>query len=217
MTRLNDVDVLVIGGGNAGLCAALAAQECGARVLVLDKAPAGKHGGNSFVTAGAFRWPYRGMDDLADVVSDRALKTPEMIDVGQYTEEEFFADLQRVTRGKADPQLSRILVRKVFPTMRWLHLKGVDFVLAYDRQSYILNGRHTFWGGLIVKTRHEGPGLIKCLARRLQDRSRPCRLWRSSNGSLLGEYYPALEGTGHGRRAATRLPWALGRTRERRV
>ena len=60
-------DVVVVGAGNAALCAALAAQENGARVLVLERAPEAEHGGNSRFTAGAIRFVYDGVDDLSDV------------------------------------------------------------------------------------------------------------------------------------------------------
>jgi tricarballylate dehydrogenase len=161
-------EVIVIGGGNAALCAALAAAERGARVLVLERAPAAKRGGNSFVTAGAMRFPYRGVTDVAELVSDPLLMTPGKIEIGQYPEEEFFSDLQRVTLGEADPDLGRALAARAFPTMKWLREKGVEFVLAYDRQSFLMNGRHRFWGGLILKTRGEGPGLIDALYRAAQ-------------------------------------------------
>lgn len=165
---MDRVDVIVIGGGNAALSAALAAAEAGARVLVLERAPAEKRGGNSFVTAGAFRFPYRGTEDVAEIVSDALLKTPERIEIGQYTEEEFLGDFQRVTQGQTDPELAQALVSRAFPTMKWLREKGVEFVLAYDRQSFLVNGRYRFWGGLIVKTRGEGPGLIDALYRAAQ-------------------------------------------------
>src|SRR5690348_12337559 len=100
---MDRAEVIVIGGGNAALCAALAAAERGARVLVLERAPAAKRGGNSFVTAGAMRFPYRGIADIAELVSDPALMIPGKIEIGQYPEEEFFGDLQRVTQGEADP------------------------------------------------------------------------------------------------------------------
>src|SRR5580704_15197025 len=59
-----EYDVVVVGAGNAGMCAALAAQENGARVLVLEAAPFDERGGNSRYTAGALRFVYNGVDDL---------------------------------------------------------------------------------------------------------------------------------------------------------
>ena len=57
-------DVIVVGAGNAALCAALAAQEKGAKVLVLEKASEEERGGNSTFTAGGFRFVHHGVDDL---------------------------------------------------------------------------------------------------------------------------------------------------------
>src|SRR5690554_8145742 len=57
-------DVIVLGGGNAGLCAALSARESGARVALIERAPEQLKGGNSAHTGGAFRVAYRGNDDL---------------------------------------------------------------------------------------------------------------------------------------------------------
>src|ERR1700759_741833 len=64
-------DVIVVGAGNAALCAALAAQEQGAKVLVLEKASEEERGGNSTFTAGGFRFVHNGVDDLRkDVLID---------------------------------------------------------------------------------------------------------------------------------------------------
>ena len=162
---MDAADVIVIGGGNAGLCAALAAAERKARVLLLERAPSEARGGNSAVTAGVFRFPYRGIEDIAQIVKDASLDQPDKIEIGRYSEEDFSTDLRRVTQGEADPALERTLVSQAFPTMRWLCGRGVEFVLAYDRQSFLVNGTHRFWGGLIVKTKGEGPGLVGALYR----------------------------------------------------
>ena len=61
-------DVLVVGAGNAALCAAISAHENGARVLMLEAAPFEERGGNSHFTGGAFRFAFRGVDDLVSVL-----------------------------------------------------------------------------------------------------------------------------------------------------
>jgi tricarballylate dehydrogenase len=156
-------DVIVVGGGNAGLCAALAAADRGARVLLLERAPRDERGGNSFLTAGAFRVAYSGVEDVAQLVDDSLLGSSERLQIGRYPEEEFYRDLLRVTESGTDPALARIVTSQSLPTMTWLRRHGVEFVLAYDRQSYLVDGTHRFWGGLVVKTRGEGAGLVTAL------------------------------------------------------
>jgi tricarballylate dehydrogenase len=165
---MSESDVIVVGGGNAALCAALAAAERGARVTLLERAPAEQRGGNSFVTAGVFRFPYGGAEDVATIVQDVALGRPGTVEIGRYPEDEMLADLQRVTASRTDPDLARTLVSQAFPTVQWLHGKGVQFVLAYDRQAFLVDGRHRFWGGLPTKARGEGPELIATLYRAAQ-------------------------------------------------
>ena len=63
-------DVVVVGGGNAALCAALSARESGARVLVLERAPYAERGGNSAFTAGAMRFAYNGREEILELVPD---------------------------------------------------------------------------------------------------------------------------------------------------
>ena len=70
MGTMSEYDVIVVGGGNAAFCAALAAQEQGARVVMLEAAPEDEAGGNSRFTAGAFRCVYDGVDDLTAIMPD---------------------------------------------------------------------------------------------------------------------------------------------------
>jgi tricarballylate dehydrogenase len=81
-----EFDVVVVRGGNAELCAALAAREVGARVLLLEKAPPHERGGNSFFTAGGFRFTHAGLEDLRkDVLVDLADEEAAAVDVPPYT------------------------------------------------------------------------------------------------------------------------------------
>ena len=102
------VDVAVLGGGNAGLCAALAARERGATVVVLEGAPRHFRGGNSRHT--------RNLRSMHDAPTDLL--------VGAYTEDEFVTDLMRVTSGKTDAALARRVVRESAACPAWIRSFG---------------------------------------------------------------------------------------------
>jgi tricarballylate dehydrogenase len=101
-------DVAVLGGGNAGLCAALSARERGARVIVLETAPRELRGGNSRHTRN-LRCMHGAPTDL---LSD------------SYGEEEFLGDLIRVTRGQTSEPLARIVVRESASCPAWIRSFG---------------------------------------------------------------------------------------------
>ncbi|KAH9826138.1 precorrin 3B synthase CobZ, partial [Teratosphaeria destructans] len=121
-------DVLVIGGGNAGFCAALAATESGARdVLLIDKCPEAWAGGNTYFTAGAMRTVHRGLEDLRPLVNNVDPELARTIDLDPYTPAEFRRDLHRICAGRSDPRLSAALIDESHEAVRWLAGKGVRF------------------------------------------------------------------------------------------
>src|SRR6202007_981352 len=102
-------DVLVIGGGNAALCAAISATRQGASVLVLEGAPKFYRGGNTRHT--------RNMRCAHDAASD--------ILTGPYTEEEMWEDLLRVTGGQTDEELARMMIHESKDILNWIVEQGV--------------------------------------------------------------------------------------------
>src|SRR5690348_13374154 len=158
-------EVVVVGAGNAALCAALAAAERGARVIVLERAPEDEAGGNSRFTAGAFRCVYDGVDDLRALMPDLTDAEAASADFGAYTQAQFFDDMGRITEYRTDPELCDVLVTQSRETMRWMQRRGVRFLPIWGRQAYRVGGRFKFWGGLTVEAWGGGPGLIETLYR----------------------------------------------------
>src|SRR6266849_7640084 len=153
-------DFIIVGGGTAAFCAALAARESGAGVLVLECAPNAERGGNSRFTAGAMRVAYKGVDDLVRLMPDLTDEEKASTDFGVYAEDQFYDDLCRVTQYHTTPRLAETLVTRSFDTMLWMRTKGVRFVPIYGRQAFKVDGRFKFWGGLTVEAWGGGPGLI---------------------------------------------------------
>jgi tricarballylate dehydrogenase len=152
---------MVVGAGNAAFCAALAAAENGAKVLMLERAPQEVMGGNSRFTAGAFRCVYDGVDDLKAIMPDLTADEIARSDFGTYTQDQFFDDMFRVTNYRTDGELCERLVGRSRDTMRWLHHKGMRFNPIWGRQAYLIDGKFKFWGGLTVESTGGGPGLIE--------------------------------------------------------
>jgi tricarballylate dehydrogenase len=154
---------VVVGGGNAALCAAISAATTGARVTLLERAPFELRGGNSRFTAGAMRVVYEGVDDLCRLMPDLTAQELERTDFGRYSAEQFYDDLGRVTHYRIDPALAEVLVEQSFETLQWMHELGVRFLPLYGRQSFEVDGKVRFWGGLTVEAWGGGPGLVDSL------------------------------------------------------
>ena len=157
-------DVIVVGGGNAALCAALAAREEGADVLLLERAPETERGGNTAFSEALMRFIYDGVEDiraLSPELSEDELKA----DFGAYTEENFFDDMGRLTHYRTDPELCEILVRRSRDTMHWLRRQGIRFLPQFGRQSFTVEGKETFWGGATLAAVGGGRGLVDGLYR----------------------------------------------------
>jgi tricarballylate dehydrogenase len=124
-------DVLVVGGGNAGLCAALGARKAGARVLVLEAAPRHFRGGNSRHT--------RNLRCMHD--------GPVELLTGSYPEAEYWDDLVEVTAGRTDEHLARIVIRRSATCREWMMRHGARFQPALGGTLQLSRTNLFFLGG----------------------------------------------------------------------
>ena len=131
MKELPPFEVVVAGGGNAGMCAALTASEAGARVLVLESAPREMRGGNSRHT--------RNMRCMHD--------GPEGGLTGAYAEAEYFADLMKVTGGRTNETLARIAIRESLAANKWMRTHAVRFQPALEGTLQLGRTNAFFLGG----------------------------------------------------------------------
>src|SRR5512141_662011 len=144
-------DVLVIGGGNAALCAAISARRAGASVLVLEGAPKFYRGGNTRHT--------RNMRCAHDAATE--------ILTGPYTEEEFWDDLLRLTGGQTDEELAKFMIAESKDILNWIVEQGVRWqpslggTLSLGRtNSFFLGGGRAMLNALYLTAARLGVDVL---------------------------------------------------------
>jgi tricarballylate dehydrogenase len=158
-----EFDVVVVGAGNAALCAALSAREAGASVLVLERAPHEKRGGNSAFTGGGFRMVHHGAEDIQKIVPDLSEDDLARTDFGEYSAEKYLDDLFTITQYYIDPDLAETIVHNSTDTVQWMRTQGIRFVPNYGRQAYNVEGKFKFFGGVVIYANGGGAGLVEAL------------------------------------------------------
>jgi tricarballylate dehydrogenase len=194
MASGTEYDVIVVGAGNAALCAALSAREQGGRVLVLEKASEEERGGNSTFTAGGFRFVHDGLEDLRqDVLADLSDAEARQIYIPPLPADLYMDDLMRVTEGLSQEELATILIGRSRETVVWMQSKGVRFIPMFGRQSYVVNGMHHFYGGVNIEAVGGGWGLVDFLVKaaeragiEIRYRTGLRKLLQAKSGAVIG-------------------------------
>ena len=183
---------------------------------MLEVAPEHWRGGNSAFTGGAWRIVYHGFDDLARLIPDISDHELANVDVGTYTEEQYYDDIGRLTEYRSDPDLTEILITKSFETGVWMREKGVRFQLGLGRQAFQVDGKFKFWGGLACHIWGGGKEMMKALHGRAEREGIPI-LYETPAVALLQGDRRRRRGAGAPQRAACRSARQGGRAGLRRV
>ena len=186
--KTENCDVVVVGFGNAAQAAAVAAHNAGAKVLVLEKAPQAKKGGNTWFSHGAqFRHTHNGIADEKPLLPHVSESEWEKIDLPPYTKDEFYADLMRVTRGRSVPELAELLVNESYPTVKWMQEMGIQWEILYSAAKP--EGGRFRWhhGSSFIHSKDGGGGLVEMWHRIIDDKRIPVRFETAAARLLTNE------------------------------
>jgi len=155
-------DVLVVGGGNAGLVAAIEVKNRGRHVLLIEKAPKAKRGGNSRFSGGLFRVALEGENDILPLIEQDRIPKGRLV-MEPFTKDTFYNKVIRLSEGFADRKFTEIFVEKSLETVKWMKDQGLVWDINPAHVAKLED--HLLWpsGVTILIANGEGEGLVEML------------------------------------------------------
>ncbi len=155
-------DVVVVGGGNAGLSAAIEAADRGAKVLLIEKGSKQTRGGNSRFTYGDFRVITGGTRDILDLLDPAGIPNTK-VEIEPLSAEFFCGEAMRLSEGLADRKLTELFVAKSYEAVVWMKQQGVRWtlnpVLAFQKDGVAFYPK----GNANLQAIGSGPGLVEMM------------------------------------------------------
>lgn len=160
-----EADVVVVGAGNAGLVAALAAHEEGARVVVLEAAPEEERGGNSRFSGGIFRTAHQGLDSIRPLLHESNEQYLDKVAVAPYPRERYIDEWLSTSAGRPPLDLVHAVVDGSYETLEWMRQRGVEWELTADKLFDLdkIDRVYELPPGGAIRARGEGVGLVERL------------------------------------------------------
>ncbi|KAF1817567.1 FAD/NAD(P)-binding domain-containing protein [Eremomyces bilateralis CBS 781.70] len=174
---IQDYDVVVVGGGNAGLVAALSAAETpGTKIAVLEAAPKEERGGNSRFAGAIFRVVHNGSSDIFPLVHETMAKDKDRVTIGPYTREMYARDMLKTSKGYCDKEKMEVMFDHSLEVVQWMHSKGVKWQLTlskfYDETKIHGDGEKiNMHAGGCLMAKHEGVGLTDDIWAAVEEKS----------------------------------------------
>lgn len=156
-------DIVVVGGGNAGLAAAIEAKNQGANVLLIEKSPKKVRGGNSRLSGGLYRIAYPGgTKDFEPLLVDTNLPKGE-IEIEPYQKDDFYNKIMKLSEGLSEKRLTEIFVDKSLEIVNWMKEQGVQWEL--NPVYMVKKEDRFFWpaGITVLVAQGTGEGLVEML------------------------------------------------------
>jgi tricarballylate dehydrogenase len=156
-------DIVVVGGGNAGLVATIEAKNCGVDVLLLEKAPQKSRGGNSRLSGGLFKIACpQGTKDFEPLLKGTNLPKGEL-EIEPYAKDDFYNKVMELSEGLSDKRFTEIFVEESLETVMWMKEQGVQWDLHTANMAKKDN--RLFWpaGPNVLVALGDGEGLVEML------------------------------------------------------
>jgi tricarballylate dehydrogenase len=155
-------DILVVGGGNAGLVASIEARNRGRHVLLIEKAPKAKRGGNSRFSGGLFRVAIEGENDILPLIEQDKIPKGRLV-MEPFAKDTFYNKVIRLSDGFADRRFTEIFVEKSLETVTWMKDQGLVWDINPAHVAKLED--HLLWpsGVTILIANGEGEGLVEML------------------------------------------------------
>ena len=139
--RMN-CDIVVVGGGNAGLVSAIEAKNNGAKVLLIEKGPKESRGGNSRHSDGNFKIAFENKKDYLRLIEGADLPKEE-VEIESLPKDDYYNLMIRYSEGFADKRLTEIFVSRSLETVLWMKEQGLKWDL--NRVTVFKKGDHLYW------------------------------------------------------------------------
>ncbi|MFH1125475.1 MAG: FAD-dependent tricarballylate dehydrogenase TcuA [Pseudomonadota bacterium] len=155
-------DVLIVGGGNAGLVAAIEAKRRGAKVILIEKGLKKARGGNSRLSGGLFRIAAEGTKDYEPLLKGTKLPKGDL-DIEPYSKDDFYNKVIRLSEGRSDRRFTEIFVDRSLETAMWMKEEGLQWDL--NPAHMVRFGDRLFWpaGQTVLVALGAGEGLVEML------------------------------------------------------
>jgi tricarballylate dehydrogenase len=159
MSTKETCDIVVIGAGSAAFEAAVAARQNGAeRVIMLEKAPEERSGGNARFSHTGFRFVNTGSKEIRDFIPDVPKDVFDTMHLPPYTRDDLVGDLNRVTQGRIDPVLADYMADSSNEALHWMLDTGITW---NPEKTVLVDGKRYFEPGTYLHPKGGGPGQLR--------------------------------------------------------